>query len=468
MVYQEQVMQIAQVIGGYTLGGADLLRRAMGKKKAEEMAQQRDIFVAGAEKNGVPRAKAMQLFDLMEKFAGYGFNKSHAAAYALLAYHTAYMKAHHAAAFAAANLSAVMDDTDKVRQFHEDAIANGLSILPPDVNASEYRFVPVDRNTIRYGLGAVRGTGQSAIESILAARRQAPFGDLFDFCTRVDKRLVNRRVLEALIRAGAFDGLEPNRAKLLASAGRALEAAEQAERQASQVSLFGEAEAPRGGAGVYVEAAPWDARQKLLEEKAALGFYLSGHLFSIYERELGRFPRTPLARLAANDKVWMAGVVVAARTQMTRRGRMIVVMLDDATAQVEISVFNELFERHREKLKEDALLIVAGKVQDDQFSGGLRVLAEDLLDLDGLRARYAARLKISMNGGADAKRLQQVLAPYRASGNGACQVVVSYGNGKGACEVVLGETWRVRPESKLISDLGAWLAPENVELVFGS
>jgi DNA polymerase-3 subunit alpha len=467
MVYQEQVMQIAQVIGGYTLGGADLLRRAMGKKKPEEMAQQRDIFVAGAEKNAVPRAKAMQLFDLMEKFAGYGFNKSHAAAYALLAYHTAYMKAHHAAAFAAANLSAVMDDTDKVRQFHEDALANGLSILPPDVNASEYRFVPVDRKTLRYGLGGVRGTGQSAIESILAARKAGPFTTLFDFCSRVDKRLVNRRVLEALIRAGAFDGLEPNRAKLLASAGRALEAAEQAERQASQVSLFGEGEAPRGGAEVYVEAAPWDARQKLLEEKAALGFYLSGHLFSIYERELGRFPRTPLARLAANDKVWMAGVVVAARTQMTRRGRMIVVMLDDATAQVEISVFNELYERHREKLKEDALLIVSGKVQDDQFSGGLRVLAEDLLDLDGLRARYAARLKISMNGGADAKRLQQVLAPYRASGAGACQVVVSYGNGKGACEVVLGETWRVRPDRKLISDLGAWLAPENVELVFG-
>jgi DNA polymerase-3 subunit alpha len=467
MVYQEQVMQIAQVIGGYTLGGADLLRRAMGKKKPEEMAQQRDIFVEGAQKNGVPRPKAMQLFDLMEKFAGYGFNKSHAAAYALLAYHTAYMKTHHAAAFAAANLSAVMDDTDKVRQFHEDAVANGLTVLPPDVNASEYRFVPVDRKTIRYGLGGVRGTGQSAIESILAARKLAPFTSLFDFCSRVDKRLVNRRVVEALIRAGAFDGIEANRARLLASAGRALEAAEQAERQASQVSLFGEADAPRGGAEVYVDAPPWDARQKLLEEKAALGFFFSGHLFSIYERELGRFPRTPLAKLAANDKVWMAGVVVAARTQMTRRGRMIVVMLDDATAQVEISVFNELFERHREKLKEDALLIVSGKVQDDQFSGGLRVLAEDLLDLDGLRARYAARLKISMNGGADAKRLQQVLAPYRASGNGACQVVVSYGNGTGACEVVLGETWRVRPDGKLISDLGAWLAPENVELVFG-
>ncbi len=468
MIYQEQVMQIAQVIGGYTLGGADLLRRAMGKKKAEEMAQQRDIFVAGAEKNGLSKGKATQLFDLMEKFAGYGFNKSHAAAYALLAYQTAYMKAHHAAAFAAANLSAVMDDTDKVRQFHEDAVANGLKVLPPDVNSSEHRFVPVDRGTVRYGLGAVRGTGTPAIESNLNSRKAGPFTDLFDFCARVDKRLVNRRVVEALVRAGAFDAVEANRARLLASAGRALEAAEQAEAQASQESLFGEGEAPRGGAHAYIDAPPWDARQKLLEEKAALGFYLSGHLFSIYARELTNFPRTPLARLSPNEKVWMAGVVVSARTQMTRRGRMMVVMLDDATAQVEISVFNELYERHRDKLKEDALLVVSGKVQDDQFSGGLRVLAEDLLDLEALRGRYGAKLKISMNGGADAKRLQQVLAPYRATGNGACQVVVSYGNGKGACEVVLGESWRVRPDNKLISDLGAWLTPDNVQLTIGA
>ncbi len=472
MVYQEQVMQIAQVIGGYTLGAADLLRRAMGKKKPDEMALQRDSFVAGAQKAGLARGKATQLFDLMEKFAGYGFNKSHAAAYALLAYQTAYMKAHHASAFAAANLSAVMDDTDKVRQLHEDALANGLAILPPDVNASEYRFVPVDRGTVRYGLGAVRGTGQAAIESILSARKQGTFTDLFNFCTRVDKRLVNRRVLEALVRAGAFDALDANRARLLASAGRAMEAAEQAERQASQESLFGEAEAPRGGAHVTVDAAPWDLKQQLTEEKSALGFYLSGHLFAVYERELGAFPRTPLARLAASDsRVWLAGIVSAARTQMTRRGRMMVVMLDDGTAQVEISVFNELFERNRDKLKEDALLVVSGRAQRDEFSGGLRVAADELLDLEALRTRYAARLKISMNGKTDekrdARRLQQVLAPYRATGSGACQVIVSYGNGKGACEVALGENWRVRPDSKLIADLGAWLAPENVELVFG-
>ncbi|HEX2198919.1 MAG TPA: DNA polymerase III subunit alpha [Burkholderiales bacterium] len=466
MVYQEQVMQIAQVIGGYSLGGADLLRRAMGKKKPEEMAQQREIFVAGAEKNGLSTSKATQLFDLMEKFAGYGFNKSHAAAYALLAYQTAYMKAHHAAAFIAANLSAVMDDTDKVRQIYEDGVANGLAILPPDINASEYRFVPVDRKTVRYGLGAVRGTGESAIQAILEARAKAAFTDLFDFCSRVDKRVVNRRVVEALVRAGAFDPVETNRARLLASVARALEAAEQAERQASQESLFGESEAPHGGSHVYVDTPPWDMKQTLLEEKAALGFYLSAHLFSIYERELARFPRVPLARLAPGERVWMAGVVVAARTQMTRRGRMMVVMLDDGTAQVEISVFNELYERHRDKLKEDSLLVVSGKVQNDEFSGGLRVMAEDLLDLDALRLRYATQLRIATNGQADAKRLQQVLAPYRAQGSGTCQVHVRHANGKAVCDVVLGEAWRVRPDNQLLADLSAWLAAENVQLLY--
>ena len=468
MVYQEQVMQIAQVIGGYTLGGADLLRRAMGKKKPEEMAQQRDIFVAGAQKNGLSRAKATQLFDLMEKFAGYGFNKSHAAAYALLAYQTAYMKAHHRAAFLAANLSAVMDDTDKVRQFYEDALANGVAILPPDINASEYRFAAVDGQRIRYGLGGVRGTGAGAIQAIVDARRQAPFADLFDFCRRVDKRFVNRRVVEALVRGGAFDALDAQRAKLLASVGRALEAAEQAERAATQSSLFGEAEAPRGGSHAYVDAPPWDLRQKLLEEKTALGFSISGHLFSVYEGDLTGFSRTPLAKLSPGDRVWMAGVVAQARMQMTRRGRMMVVTLDDATAQVEITVFNELFEKSRDKIKEDALLVVAGKVQRDEFSGGLRVSADELLDLESLRARFAARLRIAMNGESDARRLQQLLAPYRASGGGACQVVVAYRNATAACEVALGDAWRVRPDSRLIAELGAWLTPENVQLIYGA
>ncbi|MGH8704120.1 MAG: DNA polymerase III subunit alpha [Burkholderiales bacterium] len=469
MVYQEQVMQIAQVIGGYTLGAADLLRRAMGKKLPEEMAKQRDIFVAGAERNGLPRYRSTQLFDLMEKFAGYGFNRSHAAAYALLAYQTAYMKAHHPAAFMAANLSAVMDDTDKVRHFHEDAVANRIAVLPPDVNSSGYRFAPVDAKTVRYGLGAIRGTGESAIGAILEARASGAFANLSDFCRRVDKRIVNRRVVEALVRAGAFDCIDPNRARLLASVGRALEAAEQAERQASQTSLFGDAESPHAAGLTLVEAQPWGLGRQLTEEKAALGFYLSGHPFHLYERELAGFARVPLAKLAAaGERVWIAGIVTSARVQMTRRGRMTVVVLDDGTAQLDLSVFNELFEQHRDKLKEDALLIVQGRVQHDEFSGGLRVVADDLLDLATLRERYASSLRIAMNGESQAKRLMETLAPYRAQGAGACPVLVHYENGAASCDVALSDAWRVRPDPRLIEDLSAWLAPENVEVHYGN
>ncbi len=472
MVYQEQVMQIAQVIGGYTLGGADLLRRAMGKKKQEEMDAQRDVFVAGAEKNGLAKGRATELFNLMEKFAGYGFNKSHAAAYALLAYQTAYMKAHHNAAFMAANLSAVMDDTDKVRQFRDDAVANGIAVLPPDINASLYRFVPVDLKTVRYGLGGVRGTGQAAIESILAARAEGPFRDLFDFCRRVDKRLVNRRCVEALVRAGAFDALHPNRAGLLASVGRAIEAAEQAERAASQTSLFGEADAARDAALVIVDARPWDLKQRLTEEKAALGYCLSGHLFSVYEAELKGFPRTPLAKLAsAGERAWVAGIVASARVQMTRRGRMVAVVLDDGTAQVEISVFNELFEKHRDRIKEDRLLVVQGKVQRDEFISGLRVTAEDALDLAALRTRFGARLRLAMNGGTDrkrdAKRLMDLLAPYRVPGREGCPVLVHYESADASCDVALGDAWRVRPDDQMLGELAAWLTPEAVEFQYG-
>jgi DNA polymerase-3 subunit alpha len=472
MVYQEQVMQIAQVIGGYTLGAADLLRRAMGKKLPEEMAKQRDIFVAGAQHNGLQRGRATQLFDLMEKFAGYGFNKSHAAAYALLAYQTAYMKAHHASAFMAANMSAVMDDTDKVRQFRDDAVANGLSVLPPDINASGYRVVPVDLKTVRYGLGGVRGTGRAAIESIVDARKAGVFSDLFDFCRRVDKRLVNRRCLEALVRAGAFDGIHPNRASLLASAGRAIEAAEKADRDASQNSLFGESDPAHTAGLVLVQSKAWDLKQQLTEEKLALGYCLSGHLFSVYERELANFPRTPLAKLAAaGDRVWIAGVVFAARVQMTRRGRMMMVTLDDGTAQLELSVFNELFEKHRDKIKEDRLLVVQGKVQRDEFINGLRVSAEDVLDLAAVRTRFAARLRIAMNGGTDRvrdpKRLMETLSPFRAAGEGGCPVLVHYENAGASCDVALGDAWKVRPDDLLLGELSAWLSPEAVQFQYG-
>ena len=429
MVYQEQVMQIAQVIGGYTLGSADLLRRAMGKKNQEEMDAQRDDFVAGAEKNGLTRNKASQLFDLMDKFAGYGFNKSHAAAYALVAYHTAYMKTHHAAAFMAANFSAVMDDTDKVRSLHKDSLANGLVVLPPDVNTSDYRFTPVDAKTIRYGLGGIRGTGRSAIEAIVATRTaEGPFTGLFDFCRRVDKRVVNRRAMEAMVRAGAFDSIEPNRASLLASVGLAMEAAEQDERQASQESLFGDPSESRSAAFRLVEARPWDMKQRLVEEKSALGFTLSGHLFNAYAHDLEGFTHTQLAKLApVQGTVWLAGVVASVRVMMTRRGKMVVLLLDDGTAQVEVTVFNELFDKHREKLKEDAMVVAVCKVQAprDESFGGLRVSAEDLLDLAALRTRYAQGLRLDINGQADAKKLKDYLAPFKTNGEGGADAAGS-------------------------------------------
>jgi len=470
MVYQEQVMQIAQVIGGYSLGGADLLRRAMGKKLPEEMAKHRTTFVEGAKQNGVTPARATQLFDLMEKFAGYGFNKSHAAAYALVAYQTAYMKARHPAAFMAANLSAVMDDTDKVQQFYQDAVANALTVLPPDINTSDYRFVPVDERTIRYGLGAVKGTGASAIGAIVAARDGSvdrpggPFRDLFEFCERIDKRIVNRRVVEALVRAGAFDSIDPDRARLLASVGIALEAADQRERAASQVSLFGEDEAAGLLRMDLLPAQPWDERQRLTEEKVALGFYLSGHPFRQYRPELAHFIGATLDSLQPrNDPVLLAGMVASTRTQMTRRGKMAIVMLDDGTAQVEVSVYNELFEAHRDILKEDRPLVIQGKVAKDEFTGGLRVVADKLMDLRAARERFARQLRLSMNGEASAGRLRQLLEPYR---NGTCPVAVRYVNGTATCEVRLGEDWRVTPDDGLVEALSDWLKPENVEFVY--
>jgi DNA polymerase-3 subunit alpha len=477
MVYQEQVMQIAQVIGGYTLGGADLLRRAMGKKKPEEMAQHRDIFVEGAQKNGLAKGTANQLFDLMEKFAGYGFNKSHAAAYALVAYQTAYLKVHHPAAFMAANLSAVMADTDKVHQLYEDALANGLQVLPPDINASEYRFVPVGDKQLRYGLGAIKGTGESAIAAIVAARASSgPFRDLFDFCRRVDKRVVNRRVLEALIRAGAFDSIDANRSRLFASAGIAIESAEQASRAAAQNSLFGEDGADEALPQALIERAPWSERERLQEEKQALGFYLSGHPYNAYRDELQRFVRTSLAKLqpAAEGEngartQLIAGIVESVRWQSTQSGRMLVIKLSDGTAAQEVTVYNELAEQARGLVKEDTLLVVEVRVRYVRRAGDegeelfVRISADKLYDLAAARARFARGIKLTCNGGSDGARLRELLAPYKPGG---CQVSVFYSNTAAQCRIDLGEEWRVRPDDTLMQSLADWLHPENVQLVY--
>jgi DNA polymerase-3 subunit alpha len=465
MVYQEQVMQTAQVVAGYSLGGADLLRRAMGKKKKEEMDQQRAVFVAGAANNDIGVTQANEIFDVMEKFAGYGFNKSHAAAYSLVAYQTGWLKRHHPAAFAAATLSSEMANTDKIQFFFKDAVDNGLVFLPPDINASGIRFRPVDGKTVRYGLGAIKGTGESALGSILKARNEAgAFTDLFDFCNRVDKRIVNRRVVEALIRAGAFDGIDDHRAKLLASVGVALEAAEHAERHALQGGLFDGGNDDHAATTHYVDVARWNERERLMQEKPALGFFFSGHPYSGYATELSAFVKRRLGQLAPQrEPVLLAGVVMSTRTQMTRRGKMAVVVLDDGTTQLELTIFNELWEAERAKIREDELLLVEGKVQKDDYSGGLRITADKLYTLAEARGRYARELRLTMNGGSDAKRLHSLLAPFR---DGPCPVRLAYRNDGASTELPLPEAWRVRLDDALLAGLADWLQAENVQVLY--
>ncbi|WP_454005262.1 DNA polymerase III subunit alpha [Alcaligenes sp. Marseille-Q7550] len=476
IVYQEQVMLISQIIGGYSLGGADLLRRAMGKKKPEEMAKHRVLFEEGAVKKGHDPELAVKLFDLMEKFAGYGFNKSHSAAYALIAYQTAWLKAHHPAEFLAATLLSDMDDTDKVQIFWKDALANGVQVLPPDINASNYRFEPVEDSytaqglpprTMRYGLGAVKGTGQAAVEAIVQARAQeGPFKSLFDFCRRVDRHQVNKRTIEALVRAGAFDCIDDNRAALLATIGAAVEAAEQAERSANQSALFAD-DSDDIVEGEVAKVAPWSLQERLRQEKTALGFYFSGHLFDAWRDEVRRFAPTPLARLeASRNPQWFAGVLSAVRVRMTRRGKMLYAMLDDGSAQIEVAIFNELFEEHRQRLKEDQLVIIQGKVSNDDYTGGLRVTADAIFDLQLARETRASCLSIVLGDQADAACLQNLLAPHRAPEGGGVAVEVQLHRPDYECVIQLGRDWRVRLADSMLEQLEQWDATREVEISY--
>ena len=464
IVYQEQVMQISQIIGGYTLGGADLLRRAMGKKKADEMAKHRELFSKGAEEKGYGSELAMRLFDLMEKFAEYGFNKSHTAAYAVVSYQTAWLKAHHTAAFMAATLSSELDNTDQLKVFYEDTLANKVKVLGPDINVSNYRFEPVSRTEIRYGLGAVKGTGEQAVLSIEAERKAGgPFRDLFDFCRRVDKRIVNRRTIEALVCAGAFDSITDDRAALLASVGLAMESAEQHQRSLNQASLFGEDTA--GDSAENLVAVPrWDEAERLFNEKKSLGFYFSGHPYDAYRKELSVFIRTRLADLAPQQQpVLMAGMIYAIRTQMTRRGKMAFVTLDDGSARQDVAVYSEMLDAHRDLLKEDQLLIVEGKVSKDDYSGGFRVAVDKLMDLAGGRTRFAKTMRLTCNGASSVAALRELLTPHR---NGGCPVRIAYRNAGANCELELGEGWRVDLSDNLLKNLRERLMEENVQVVY--
>ncbi len=399
MVYQEQVMQAAQVLGGYSLGGADLLRRAMGKKKADEMARHREIFRTGAAAKDIAADVADEVFDLMEKFAGYGFNKSHAVAYSLLAYHTAWIKVHCTAEFYAANMTVEHDDTDKLRVLFADARGFGIEILAPDVNRGVWRFEPVSERQVQYGLGAIKGTGQGAIEAIVAARTEGgPFASLFDFCARVDRQRINKRVVEALIKAGAFDALHAERSCALASVGLAFEYADSRLAHVDQGGLFDDGDDTHASSTqepALARAEPWSVKERLTLEKTAVGYFLSGHLFDQSAGEVRRFARRPVADLAdSREPQLVAGIVSDLRVINGQRGRMALFKLDDGSGAIETVATDELLQAHRDWLKDDELVVILGKVQNDRFSGGLRLTVQQVWDLAAARCRFGKYLRV--------------------------------------------------------------------------
>ena len=421
MVYQEQVMQTAQILGGYSLGGADLLRRAMGKKKAEEMAEHREKFRAGAlATHGIPQAKADEVFDLMEKFAGYGFNKSHAAAYSLLAYHTGWLKVHYTAEFFCANMTVEMGDTDKLKVLFEDAIKFGLTFDPPDVNRGSHRFEPVSDKVIRYGLGAIKGTGEQAIEAIVKSREDGgPFTSLFDFCVRVDRTRLNKRTVEALIKAGAFDSLQLNRAALVASIDRAFDFAAAAAANVHQGGLFDLGGDDDHGSSTQepelVEATPWGVKERLTLEKTAIGFYLSGHLFDEVAREVRQFVRRPLEDLKdSREPQLLAGIVTDFRVINGQRGKLALFKIDDKSGVIDARADEALINANRNLFKDDELIVVMGKLQPDRFSGGLQLTVNQVWDLPSARCRFGKYLKLAVNGAApDISRLVREFPPRR-------------------------------------------------------
>ncbi|MFM5574209.1 DNA polymerase III subunit alpha [Aeromonas sp. 602200] len=475
ILYQEQVMQIAQTLAGYTLGGADMLRRAMGKKKPEEMAKQRAGFEEGAVKNGVDGELAMKIFDLVEKFAGYGFNKSHSAAYALVSYQTLWLKTHFPAEFMAAVMTADMDNTDKIVTLVDECQRMGLTVIPPDVNTGRYRFSVNEDGHIVYGIGAVKGVGEGPIDAILDARdRDGPFRDLFDFCNRVDIKKLNKRVMEKLILSGAMDRLGPHRAALMATLEEAMRAAEQhAKAQAvGQVDMFGVlTEEIDDVKKAFANVPHWPDKVWLEGERETLGLYLTGHPINQYSSELRRYTSGRLCDLhpTSRDTVTTAaGLVIAARSMVTKRGnKMGIFTLDDRSGRLDVTLFSEALEKYEELMQKDRILVVSGQVSFDDFSGGLKMSARELLDINDARERFARAIRISLDeqriDDRFFPRLCEILEPARA---GVCPVQVNYRRPGSRVRLTLGTEWRVTPTDQLLDDLRVLLGRERVELVF--
>ncbi|OCQ50706.1 DNA polymerase III subunit alpha [Photorhabdus australis subsp. thailandensis] len=476
ILYQEQVMQIAQVLAGYTLGGADMLRRAMGKKKPEEMAKQRSVFEEGAKKLGIDGELAMKIFDLVEKFAGYGFNKSHSAAYALVSYQTLWLKAHYPAEFMAAVMTADMDNTEKVVGLIDECWRMGLKILPPDINSGLYHFHVNDDGEIVYGIGAIKGVGEGPIEAIIEARKKdGYFRELFDLCARADTKKLNRRVMEKLIMSGAFDRLGPHRAALMSSLEDALKAADQhAKAEAiGQTDMFGVlAEAPEEIERSYANVPQWPEQVVLDGERETLGLYLTGHPITRYLKEVERYTNglrlkdvNPTSR---GQVTTVVGLVLASKVIMTKRGNRIgLCTLDDRSGRLEVMLFSDALEKYRHLLEQDRILIATGQVSFDDFNGGLKMTARELMDISEAREKYARGLAISLlDRQIDDQllnRLRGTLEPYRS---GTIPVHLYYQREDARARLRFGAMWRVTPTDNLLTDLRTLLGNEQVELEF--
>ncbi len=483
ILYQEQVMQIAQVLAGYTLGGADLLRRAMGKIKPEELAKQREIFVTGATDRGVAHRTATRIFDLMEKFAGYGFNKSHSAAYAVLSYQTAFLKTHYPAAFMAAVMSADLDNTDRLVTLKSDCRQLGLALRPPRINESSYYFNVAGEDGILYGLGAIKGVGRAAVESLLAEREDhGAFTSLIEFCRRVDHDKVNRRSLEAMIKSGAFDDFGLTRRALMQQLSEAMKSADQHARAtaAGQNDMFGlEVPEPEIEAPQAVDTEEWPERQLLSNEKEALGLYLTGHPFDAVRGDARFFVDGRLGDLAAEPppqksqgarnyaqprrEVTVSGLIVDVR----KRGNRISVVLDDDSGRIEVSLFSEAYQQYRDLLVKDEIVVVSGGLRYDDFIGAWSVNARNVVEIDRViesRAKSMV-LRLSPNGQGEAllMKLHDVLLPYR---EGHCDVAVQYFGDSAAARLTLGPEWSVRPSRELRDKMTELLGSNTVRLLY--
>ena len=484
ILYQEQVMQIAQVLAGYTLGGADLLRRAMGKKKAEEMAKQRAIFVDGATSRGVAERTATHIFDLMEKFAGYGFNKSHSAAYAVLSYQTAYLKAHYPAAFMAAVMSADLHNTDRLVTLKDDCRQLKLVLQRPDINQSEYHFSVPDERTILYGLGAIKGVGRAAVESLIAERHaNGPYQNLVEFCRRVDHDKINRRALEAMVKSGAMDSFGESRRSMMHQVPEALKSADQEAKAAAagQNDMFGIVAAPVAETqeNKPPQLAEWQERMLLNAEKEALGLYLTGHPFDAVRNDaryladgrLGDITAEPPPQTNKGERNYaqakreatVAGLIVDVR----KRGNRVSVVLDDDTARMEVSLFSEAFQEFRHLLVKDEIVVVTGGMRYDDFIGGWTINVKNVLHIDRVIESRAKSMVLSLapNGKSEnlLEQLHDLLLPFR---KGNCDVSVRYIGDRAAARLSLGPEWSVRPSRELRDKLTELLGNNNVRLLY--